>query len=243
MSSKAIVLGRENFGEADQYIQFLTQQWGVITTLARSARKSKRRYVGGLDLFCHDEIFLRGDPKERPYLNELTVLNSFPAIREQLDRVVAAGKAVQWVRKLCPVATPLPVIYSVLGQTLSLVEKEGDPDRLELLCLVFKLKLLSQLGLKPRVDACVRCGDEAAEDVVFDVASGGVICRKCAHGDREYTQMPSRLPDDERTFLEAADRFRLTAWGTLSFPRDKSGGLTRLITQFASFHTHTRLPV
>ena len=55
-SSKGIVISVENFGEADRYIQFFTKDWGMITTLDKSARKSKRRYVGGLDLFCHDEI-------------------------------------------------------------------------------------------------------------------------------------------------------------------------------------------
>src|SRR5580658_6934041 len=91
-SSRAIVLSRESFGESDCYVQFYTKNWGLISTLAKAAKKSKRRYVGGLDLFCHDEIFLRGDPKDRPYLLELTVLNSFPLLRDDLEKMLAAGK-------------------------------------------------------------------------------------------------------------------------------------------------------
>ena len=112
-SSRAIVLHRENFGEADQYIQLFTQTWGMITVLARSARKSRRRYVGGLDLFCHDEIFIKGDPRGRPYLTELSVLNSFMGIRDDLHRMVAAGAAVQWIRKLADATTPMPEISSL----------------------------------------------------------------------------------------------------------------------------------
>ena len=102
-SSKGIVISIENFGESDRYVQFFTKDWGMISVLAKSARKSKRRYVGGLDLFCHDEIFLRGDPKDKPYLNELTVLNSFPKLREQLDKVLLAGKMAQWIKKLAKI--------------------------------------------------------------------------------------------------------------------------------------------
>ncbi len=51
------------------------------------------------------------------------------------------------------------------------------------------------------------------------------------------------LPNSERYFLMLADRFRLTAWDQLQFPPSSTHSLTRLITQFASFHTHTRLPV
>lgn len=239
-SSKAIVLSRESFGEADQYIQFLTQNWGVITVLARSARKSKRRYVGGLDIFCHDEIFLRGDPKERPYLNELTVLNSFPGLRDNLDKMLVGGKAVQWIRKLADVATPMPGVYSLLGQTLALLEKEPDPERMELLTLLFKLKLLSVLGLKPRLDACVRCGEEVHE-ILFDIPAGGAVCRRC--GPREHSSLGEPLSSEERNFLVAGDQLRLTHWDNFEFSPSKSLSLSRVLTQFASYHTHQRLPV
>ena len=37
--------------------------------------------------------------------------------------------------------TPMPDIYSLLGQTLALIEKESTPERLHLLGLLYKLKL------------------------------------------------------------------------------------------------------
>ena len=235
------MLSRENFGEADQYIQFFTFQWGMISVLAKSARKSKRRYVGGLDLFCHDELFLRGDPKDRPYLVELSVLNSFPHLRTDLDKMLTAGKIVQWVRKLADVAVANPQVYSVLGQTLSLIEKETLPDRYLLLELVFKLKLLSAIGLKPRMEGCVQCGDPTFSEMLFDISAGGILCRKCLSGDSVTGGL--RIAHDERTFLLGADRFRLTAWDSLVFPLDKTAHLSRLLTQFASFHTQAKLPV
>src|SRR4051812_43757292 len=123
-STRAIVLSRENFGEADQYITFFTLKWGLISVLARSARKSKRRYVGGLDLFCHDEIFVRGNPRERPYLTELVVLNTFLGLRDHLEKLMIAGKVVQWVKRMADATNPLPGVYVLLGQTLALLEKE-----------------------------------------------------------------------------------------------------------------------
>lgn len=240
LSSRAIVLSRENFGEADQYIQLLTQNWGVITVLAKSARKSKRRYVGGLDIFCHNEVFLRGDPKERPYLIELAVLNSFPGMRDNFEKMMVGGKVVQWVRRLADVATPMPAVYSLLGQTLALIEKETRLDRLELLTLLFKLKLLSTLGLKPRLDACVRCGEEVVE-ILFDIPAGGAVCRRC--GPREHSALGEPLSNEERNFLVAGDQLRLTHWDNFDFALDKSMALSRMLTQFASYHTHQRLPV
>jgi DNA repair protein RecO (recombination protein O) len=250
-STRAIVLSRENFGEADRYVRFFTRDWGMLTVLARSARKSQRRYVGGLDIFCHDEIFLRGTPrrggstspphKEKPYLVELTVLNSFIGLRENLERMTTAGKITQWVLKLADAATPMPGVYSLLGQSLSVIERESDADRLELLALLFKLKLLAQLGLKPRVEACVRCGQSSSAEAFFDVESGGALCTRCVTSSSLLHRRA--LPESERIFLNHADEFRLTAWPQLRLPLETIRQLTRLTTQFASFHANTRLPL
>lgn len=239
-ASRGIILAKENFSEADQYVQFLTRDWGVITALARSARKSKRRYVGGLDLFCHDEIFLRGAPKERPYLVELSVLNSFMGLRNDLEKIMAAGRATQWVRKLADAATPMPGVYRLLGQTLALLEKESGPERLGLLELVYRIRLLSSLGLKPRVQSCARCGSNQTGDAPFDVESGGIVCRICL-SERHAPEMPM-LDPEERQLMEYADQMRLTFWGELNFPLPKVERLNRLVSYFASYHTHSRLP-
>lgn len=239
-SSKAIVVSTENFGEADMYIQFFTQKWGMISTLAKSARKSKKRYVGGLDLFCHSEIFVRGDVKDRPYLVELSVLNSFTGIRDSLDKMVVGGKILQWVKKLADQSVPMPSLYSLLGQTLSLIEKETNLERLDLLVLIFRLKLISLLGLKPKVDACVVCENSTDENVIFDIESGGILCRACLTGN--YLRELTPLPPYQRLFLKSADAFLLTKFEEIEFPLSHTHSLSRLVSLFASYHTHLKLP-
>lgn len=242
LSSRAIVLSRENFGEADRYLQLFTRDWGLISVLAKSARKSKRRYIGGMDLFCHNEIVLRGDPRERPYLVELTVLNAFTGIREDMDRVMTAGKAAQWVRKLANTAVPMPGVYSLLGQTLALLEKEKDPERILLLQLVFQLKLLDQLGLKPRMDSCTRCSEpRVTPGGVFDLDAGGLLCENCL-GQRSVAHS-MQLGSAECMMLDQGDRLKLTQWENFVFPPPPTRNLLRLTTQFASFHTQTHLPL
>lgn len=240
-STRAIVLSTEAFGESDCYVHFLTRDWGVISTLAKSAKKSKRRYVGGLDLFCHDEIFLRGDPKDRPYLLELAVINSFQGIRDSLERVMMAGKVAQWVKRLANFSTPMPQIYSLMGQTLAVIEKEASPERLELLMLLFKIKMLSQLGLKPRTGACGRCGTEEMSVRYFDLSAGGLLCGPCRTQSRYSEATP--VDKEEELFLEHADDIKLSQWGETRFTQNKVPGLNRLVSQFASYHTHMRLPV
>jgi DNA repair protein RecO (recombination protein O) len=239
LKSRAIVLSRENFGEADRYIQLFTRDWGMITVLAKSARKSKRRYVGGMDLFCHNEIVLRGDPRGNPYLVELTVLNAFTGLRDDLDRMMTAGKVVQWVRRLSNTAVTMPGVYSLLGQTLALMEKTA-PERLPLLRLIFQIKLLDQIGIKPRMDACARCSETVGSSGVFDLDAGGLLCQGCV-GERTVAH-GMFLGENESALLADGDRLKLTLWNQFQFPEQPTRNLLRLTTQFASFHTNTNLP-
>lgn len=240
LTSRAIVLSRENFGEADCYIEFLTEDWGIVTTLAKSARKSRRRYIGGLDIFCHDEISVRGDPHGTPYLDELKVLNTFLGLREEVDRVFAAGRLTQWVQKLVGAATPVPEIYRLTGQVLALLERETSAERITVLEVLFKLKLISHLGLKPRVESCAQQTECTAREFFLDLGSGTLICPRCAEGKPLLRQ--NLLNAEERNFLALADQVRLSAWEHVRLPIQTAQHLNKLLTSFTSFHTHVFLP-
>lgn len=235
--TRAIVLSHEVFGEADRYIQFLTRDWGVISVLAKSARKSKRRYVGGLDLFCHDEINVRGDLSNKGYLIDLLVINSFTELRGDLDKMLLAGRLVQWVRQLSNISTPIPQIYSLLGQTLAVLESQTHSPRFELLGLIFRLKLLAYLGFHPRTESCARC-DRKSMLRMFDCASGGLLCPECKPTSDHW-----ELENEECAFMTAAKDALLTRFDDVVFSERSASRLIHLTTRFASYHTHLRLPV
>lgn len=235
--TRAIVLSHEAFGEADRYIQFLTRDWGVISILAKSARKSKRRYVGGLDLFCHDEINVRGDLPVKAYLIDLTVLNSFAPLRDDLEKMLLAGRLVQWVRRLANISSPIPQVYSLLGQTLAVLETLTKPERFELLGLIFRLKLIFYLGIGPRTESCARCNQEGPMRI-FDIGSGGMLCSGCKPTSDHW-----ELGTDESSFITFAKELLLARFDSVNFPQPHTQRLLRLTSQFTSYHTHTPLPI
>lgn len=238
---RAIVLGKEPFGEADYYVDFLTEEHGRFTATAKAAKKSRRRYAGGLDLFCHDELALRGDPAGRPYLVELVVLNAFLPIRESLERAAAAGRSVQWVRKLVPQLSPIPGLYKLLGQTLSLVSQATTLEALDQIELLFRIQFLSRTGLAPRLDGCARCGSSGPLAAILSPEAGGVLCVEC-QGDRLIADA-LRLAVDERESLLRLEQARAADWATDRFPPSRLPSLNRLLAQFATYHGHvTPLP-
>jgi DNA repair protein RecO (recombination protein O) len=229
--TRGIVLSTQAFGEADRYVQFLTRDWGVVSLLAKSARKSQRRYVGGLDLFCHDEISVRGDARERGYLVELTVLNSFTRLRDSLDKILVAGKFVQSIRKFSNVAISIPKIYSLLGQCLAILEAEADETCLEWLRLFFQLKLLFHLGLYPRTDICARCGSDELS-FVFDIPAGGLLCAQCRPSNEHFLLSPI-----ESDFIRKVRPTPLARWAEQKHPAVATQQLDCLLTSFSRHHS------
>ena len=54
--TKAIVLTRTNFGEADRIITVLTPDHGKVTLMAKGVRRINSKLAGGIELFCLSEI-------------------------------------------------------------------------------------------------------------------------------------------------------------------------------------------
>jgi DNA repair protein RecO (recombination protein O) len=61
LQTKAIVLSRTDYGEADRILTFLTPHEGKLRLMARGVRKAKSKVAGGIELFSTSDIsFLRG---------------------------------------------------------------------------------------------------------------------------------------------------------------------------------------
>lgn len=59
--TRAIVLSRVNYGEADRIVTVLTPDQGKLRLMARGVRKAKSKLAGGIELFSVSDItFIRG---------------------------------------------------------------------------------------------------------------------------------------------------------------------------------------
>jgi recombinational DNA repair protein (RecF pathway) len=94
--------------------------------------------------------------------------------------------------------------------------------------------------LHPRFDQCAKCDASIADEYLFDIASGGILCRSCS-GKNHFSEF-FKIEPEERLFLERTTQLKLGQVHQLRFSAQKVSYLSRLISQFASFHTQVRLP-
>ncbi|MCL4357405.1 DNA repair protein RecO [Patescibacteria group bacterium] len=56
LTTKAIVLGRINYGESDRIITVITPEHGKLRLMAKGSRALKSKLAGGIELFCVSDI-------------------------------------------------------------------------------------------------------------------------------------------------------------------------------------------
>ncbi|MDM8553033.1 DNA repair protein RecO, partial [Desulfobacterales bacterium HSG2] len=82
-STSAIMLRRIDFGDYDLIITFLTLDMGKVSVIAKSAKRSKKRFAGILELFSVLQVVCsRG--RGLPVLQEAVLRDPFIKIRSDI---------------------------------------------------------------------------------------------------------------------------------------------------------------
>lgn len=178
----AIVLRTIDYGEADRVVTLLGRDTGCVSAIARGARKSQRRFGGGLGLGAVGAVALRErGGSELCTLERFDVTEVHPSLSSEVLRVAEVAYAAELVTKLCAPRQPEAAIFDAMKELIARVDAEGASNaRLR----VFELLLLDRLGFAPVLDACAVCGrDDLSRgpdiDVRWNPERGGVVCRAC----------------------------------------------------------------
>lgn len=180
----AIVLRSAPFQERDRLVHLLTEQHGKIAGIAKGAIHS-RRFGGSLDLFtCINVKYVDKPGRDLVRIESAEIKRDFSAIRQNLERIGAAGYFSDLCFRLCEERSPVRDVFLLLAHYLYLLEQvEVTPAIIR----SFEIKLLDRLGYSPAMEACVECGasivpslrNPEVATIAFSVERGGIICPNC----------------------------------------------------------------
>lgn len=140
---EAVVLKRNNIGEADKIITVISKQKGKITFIAKGVRRLNSRKAAHLELFSHASLFL-SKGKNWDYLTDIKPLDFFSQIRKKMKLVGAAFQLCQLVYCFTPEHQENKEIYFLLVDSLKQINSQGELNSQML--LNFKIKLLDLTG-------------------------------------------------------------------------------------------------
>jgi len=98
ITTRAIVLRRTNFGEADRILQLLTPE-GRRSVMARGVRKEKSKLAGGIELFAVTDVVLGEGKGELGILTSARLVHFYRHIIEDYDRLQFGYFVIQQITR------------------------------------------------------------------------------------------------------------------------------------------------
>jgi DNA repair protein RecO (recombination protein O) len=170
----AVVLSTRPLRESDLLTVLFTAAHGKIRAVARGARKSKRRFAGGVPGGAVGEAELV------PGRGGLWTLAGFVPRLDHgaLGRDLRKLASVAYLCELVDVLVDEPEtdtdLFAALVESIgALLDGPASPSILRW----FELRLLAVLGHLPTLEVCCVCGEAVASArAPFDAVRGGVLC-------------------------------------------------------------------
>lgn len=221
-----------NYGESDRVVTLLGRSTGCLAAIARGARKSQKRFGGGLGLCSVGEAALRERAgAELLTLERFEVTTSYPALSADVLKMADAAYAAELVAKLCAPRQAEPAVFDWTCELLRLLDAQPrSAERLR----AFELGLLDRLGFGPALLGCATCGrtdlsEGETIDVRWDPDRGGVVCRGCGARGRPMRPVV-------RLALVALMQQPLTAAPELTLPGDVARGARDALAELIATH-------
>ncbi|MDJ0664771.1 MAG: DNA repair protein RecO [Acidimicrobiia bacterium] len=171
---QGIVLRSYPFGEADKVVILLSPNNGKLRTVAKGIRKTKSRFGGRLETFSHVDLVLY-EGRNLDTITQVEMIEPFHALREDLDRVVAAAAMTEVADAVAQENETSVRLFLLLQRGLRALDS-GPPHPDLITC--FLLKAAEVIGVAPALDRCAGCGrtDRLSR---FSFPAGGVLCDGC----------------------------------------------------------------
>ncbi len=177
-----LLLTKVDYRDSDLIVSFFTPGLGRVSALARGARSSRRRFGGVLEPMHTLRLHLdERATSELMILKEASISQPRTLLVSSLDRLQAAGRALNWVRQGAPQHTEERELFESLSQLLDRLNGPNEAQQEQQNLAEFGLFLLSALGFGLHLRQCVRCSKPCTpgQAAYVDARRGGLVCRSC----------------------------------------------------------------
>jgi DNA repair protein RecO (recombination protein O) len=174
--TQAFILKKTVYKEADYIISFYTSDFGKISCIARSAKKSTKRFGGRLELFLNLRIKFKAGIKHIKYLQDCSIIDSYADITQDLNKFKWASFVLEYIDNLSETEQVNLELYELLKKSLEHIARKKD-----IINMIprFQYKALRSVGLAPELTTCFNCGKDVTDMGYLSIKQGGIACIEC----------------------------------------------------------------
>lgn len=169
LTTKAIILSRTNYGEADRIMQILTPDNGKLGVIAKGVRREKSKLAGGIELLAISDLTLHRGRGELAIVTSARLDKFFSRILEDYSKLKLAYYILKDVSKAAEILSE-PEFYEVLRVALESLDIPEVSDETVELWYRLQMAILLGVGINLSTDDN---GMKLVEDMTyrFDVES------------------------------------------------------------------------
>lgn len=149
--TKAIVLRRTNYGEADRILQLLTPDYGKISVMAKGVRREKSKLAGAVELFAISDVSLVPGKGEIWTLTGAKMDTFFAHIMTDYERMQFAYEVIKQVSRSAEQVSD-PAYFSLLQTALSSLNEASIPLDITISWFWLQLAIFEGQGLNLATD-------------------------------------------------------------------------------------------
>ena len=171
---KGLIIRTVDLKETDRLVTIFTEEYGVVTALARGARSLKSRKLSATMLFCYGTYVLYGQA-DKYWIKEAELIESFFDIRQTIEGLALANYIVEILSDVTVAEAENDLLRLSLNSLYAISKGKYTAEKIK---AVFEVRAASILGFMPDVLACHECGEKNG-DFFLDIMGGNITCRKC----------------------------------------------------------------
>ena len=231
--SEAIVLRSYPLREADLLVTFFTRAEGKVRGVARSAKKSKRRFGGALEPLTYVRAFYDvREGHELARLDACEVLESPLASEVTYARAVALGHIAELLDELLPDHEADDAIFRL---TLSVLHVLTGPE-VWMPVTYFELWLTRLVGFLPELTECIVCGRGLnGSRAYFHALADGLMCPD----DKRLAS--SEISSESRALAAQMFRAPVEGFAGSPWPKSQAADLRKFLIQILQRHIEKKL--
>ncbi len=174
--TNGLVIQQTNYAEADRILHIFTEKLGIVSVIAKGARKYKS-HQGAPSQLLYYSSFTLVSGKQMYTLRGASGITSFFSLSESLEKLALCTYLFDITKALVPSNLPENNVLSLLLNTLYILQNKQRP--ISLIKAVYELKLLALTGFMVSSGECSSCGINGSFDAYFSPLNGTVVCDSC----------------------------------------------------------------
>ncbi len=245
-NTDAIVLKSIALGEADKIVTFFSRRYGKIQGVAKGSRRVKSRFGASLESLTYINLIYFGKENTNLYkVNSCDIVESFRKCRDDFDKLKRGLFICDLVNSTVRELDVNLKIFDLFLNTLRIIERTEDTEKLDMLIDIFGLRLLSDAGFAPKLNSCVYCNKsqhsplntQHFNKIGFHILKGGIVCKDCLDGSEDSV----RINYGTVSFMQKAIDISLSNLNRLSMTRDMERELHKLIRDYIHAHINREI--